>query len=160
MGFLKKKFFAKTGDSVSSRNFVLLLLLTPCSQLCFAPCFAPCCHDPFIVRSASNLFTVPWFQSVCASVSMFTINTGNCLFPFPSMFLFLFLYLYLSSTRVSVHMSRPPCVHTKSADSTSVASCSLRLGVLIVSVFIIESGRKFESLNPSVLPCRSRRLWV
>ena len=35
-----------------------------------------------------------------------------------------------------------------------VASCSL-----IVSVFIFASGRKFESLNSSVLPCRSLRLW-
>ena len=52
-----------------SRNSALLvaraLLL-----LCF--CFAPCCHDPSIVRSASNLSTVPWCHSVCASVSMFT----------------------------------------------------------------------------------------
>ena len=46
------------------------------------------------------------------------------------------------------------------SDQTSVASCSLRLGVLIVSVFIIVSERKFESLNPDVLPCRSLRLWI
>ena len=42
------------------------------------------------MRSASNLSTVPWFHSVCASVSMFTIITDNCLFPFLGMFLFLF----------------------------------------------------------------------
>ena len=42
-----------------------------------------------------------------------------------------------------------------SSDQTSVASCSLRLGVLIVSVFIFESERKSESLNPGALPCRS-----
>ena len=89
--------------SVSSHNFYCLLLLL-CS------CFAHCCHDPFIVTSASNLSTVHWFHSVCASVSMFTIITDNCLFPF----LGLFLFLFLRSTRVSVHISRPPCVHTKS----------------------------------------------
>ena len=36
--------------------FALALLI--CS------CFAHCCHDPFIVKSASNLSTVPWFHSV------------------------------------------------------------------------------------------------
>ena len=40
------------------------------------------------------------------------------------------------------------------SNQTSVASCSLRLAVLVVLVFIIESGRTFESLNPGVLPCR------
>ena len=59
--------------SQSSRNFVLLVAL------------APCYHGPFIVRCAPSLSTVSWFHSVSASVSMFTINTDNCLF------LFLFL---------------------------------------------------------------------
>ena len=56
-----------------------------CSLLLRCPCFAHCCHDPFIARSASNFSTFPRFHSVCASVSMFTINIDNCLF------LFLFL---------------------------------------------------------------------
>ena len=72
-------------------------------------CSAPCCHDPFIVRSASNLSTVPWFHSVCVSVSMFSTNADNCLF--------LFLFLFLCLPRVSVHISRPLCAHTKLADS-------------------------------------------
>ena len=46
------------------------------------------------------------------------------------------------------------------SDQTGVASSSLRLGVLIVSVFIIEPERKFESLNQGVLPCRSLCLWI
>ena len=111
LGF--KTFFANFPLSVHK------ILIDCCS--CFAlallllcSCACSCCHDPFIVRSASNLFIVPRFHSVCASVSMFTINTDNCLFPFLGMFLF------LSSTRVSVqisrplsvHRSRPPCVHT------------------------------------------------
>ena len=44
------------------------------------------------------------------------------------------------------------------SDQTSVASCSLRLGVLIVLVFIIEPERKFESLTPGVHPCLSLHL--
>ena len=59
---------------------------------CLASCncsgSAHCCHDPIIVRTAS---TFPWFHSVCASVSMFTINVDNCLFL--SLFLLLFHYL-------------------------------------------------------------------
>ena len=51
-----QKFFAKYGDSINSRNVVLLVALAPCS--CSLLCFAPCCHDPFIVRNASNLSTV------------------------------------------------------------------------------------------------------
>ena len=88
---------------------------------CFAPCscFAHCCHDPFIVRSASNLSTVPGFHSVRASVSMFVI-TDNCLFLF--LFLFQLLGGYLNTTRASVqpsrplhlHRSKPLRVHTKS----------------------------------------------
>ena len=46
------------------------------------------------------------------------------------------------------------------SDQTGVASCSLSLGVLIVSVFIIGPERKFESLTSSVLPSRSLRLWI
>ena len=45
-------------QSVHKISYCLLLLL--CS------CFAHCCHDPFIVRSASNLSTVPWFHPICA----------------------------------------------------------------------------------------------
>ena len=45
-------------QSVHKISYCLLLLL--CS------CFAHSCHDPFIVRSASNLSTVPWFHSICA----------------------------------------------------------------------------------------------
>ena len=113
LGF--KTFFANLPLSVHKipidccSCFALALLL-----LCSCAC--SCCHDPFIVRSASNLFIVPRFHSVCASFSMFTINDDNCLFPFLGMFLF------LSSTRVSVqisrpfsvHRSRPLCVHTRS----------------------------------------------
>ena len=57
-----------------------------------------CCHDAFIVRSAPNLSTVPWFHSVCA-VSMFTINADNCLLL--SLFLLLFL-VSPSLRRISV----------------------------------------------------------
>ena len=66
-----------------------------CSCFAHCTCFAHCCHDLFIVRSASNLTTVPWFHSVCASVSMFTINTGNC--PFLLLLLLLLLFLLLVS---------------------------------------------------------------
>ena len=59
---------------------------------CF--CFAHCCHDPIIMRSASNLSTVFWFQSVCASLSMFTINTDNC------------RVLFMCTYRGSVFMSK------------------------------------------------------
>ena len=87
-------------------SYCLLLLL--CS--CFAPCscFALCCHDPFTVRSASNLSSVPWFHAVCASVSMFMI-TDNCLCLF--LFLLLFLDKYLNTTRASVQPSRPLHLH-------------------------------------------------
>ena len=87
------KLFANQGDQSVSTKFRIAC----CS--CFAPCFAhcscvaPCCHDPFIVRSASNLSTVPWLPSVCASVSMFTINTDHCLFLF--LFLCWCLRLYI-----------------------------------------------------------------
>ena len=115
LGF--QAFFANSPLGVSQFTklllFVALALLLLCSLLC--SCFAHCCHDPFIVRSASNLSTVPWFHSVCASVSMFTI-IDNCLF------LFLFLGRYLDTPRASVqtsrplhlHRSKPPRVHTKS----------------------------------------------
>ena len=53
-----------------------------CWLLLQYPCFAHKCHDPFIVRSASNYSTFPRFHSVCASVSMFTINIDNYLFQF------------------------------------------------------------------------------
>ena len=54
-----------------------------CSLLLLCSCFPNCCHDPFIVRNASNFSTFPRFHSVCASVSMFiTINIDNCLFLF------------------------------------------------------------------------------
>ena len=104
------KVVRQVGRSVSLDEISHCLLLLHCSCFahcpCFAPCLAPCCHDPFIVRSASNLSTVPWFHSVCASVSMFTIDTDSCLF----LFLFLFLHrisVYIS--RVSVHISKPLC---------------------------------------------------
>ena len=114
LGLLKVlRQFTTWRQSVHKISFCLLLLLCACS------CFAHCCHDPFIVRSASNLSTVPWFHSVCASVSMLTI-INNCLFLF--LFLFLFLGRYLNTTRASVqpsrplhlHRSKPPLVHTKS----------------------------------------------
>ena len=74
--------------SQSSRNFALL----------------PCCHDPFIVRSAPNLSTVPWFNSISASVSMFTIDTGNCLLSVSVSVL-----VSPSLHRVSVYIPRPLC---------------------------------------------------
>ena len=48
--------------SQSSRDFAVLAC--SCFALCIAHClcFAPRCHDPLIVRSASNLSTVPWFH--------------------------------------------------------------------------------------------------
>ena len=113
-------------QSVHKISYCLLLLL------CY--CFAHCCHDPFLVRSASNFSTASWFHSVCASDSMFTI-TDNCLFLF--LFLFLFLDRYLNTTRASVQTSRPLHLHrskplrvhtksvyvrTKSADSAPVPS--------------------------------------
>ena len=48
-------------QSVHKISYCLLLLLCSCFARC--SCFAHCCHDPFIVRSASNLSTVPWFHS-------------------------------------------------------------------------------------------------
>ena len=67
-----------------------------CSLLLRCPCSVHCCHDPFIVRSASNLSTVPWFHSVCA----FTINIDNCLL--------LSLYVLVSPSlhRISVYVTR------------------------------------------------------
>ena len=72
----------QVGRSVGSHEISYCFLLLLCSLLLRCPCFADCCHDPFIVRSASNLSTFPWFHSVCASVSIFTINFDNCLFLF------------------------------------------------------------------------------
>ena len=100
--------------SVSSQKF----LLPCCSCFALCSCLAHCCHDPFIVRNASNLTAVPWFHSFCACVSMFTINVDNCLF----LSLFLFLCRYLNTTKASVqtsrplhlHRSKPPLVHTNS----------------------------------------------
>ena len=63
------KVVRQVGRSISIHEISYCLLL----MLCFAS--ARCCHDPFIVRSASNLSTVPGFHSVCASVLMITINT-------------------------------------------------------------------------------------
>ena len=60
-----------------SRKFALLVALVLLLALALL-------HAVMIVRSASNLSTFPWFHSVCASVSMFTINTDN----FLSLFLF------------------------------------------------------------------------
>ena len=93
------------------QNFLLLVALL------IALALQNCCHDPFIVRSASNSSTVPRFHSVYASVSMFAI-TDNCLF----LFLFLFLGRFLNTTRASVqpsiplhlHRSKPLHVHTYS----------------------------------------------
>ena len=42
-------------QSVHKISYCLLLLLCSCFARC--SCFAHCCHDPFIVRSASNLST-------------------------------------------------------------------------------------------------------
>ena len=81
-------------------QFAKIILLCSCVALC--ACFAHCCHYAFIVRSASNLSSVPWFHSATASVSMFTIN-DNCLF----LLLFQFLGRCLNTTRASVQTSRP-----------------------------------------------------
>ena len=88
------------------RQSVHKMFIACCCAHC--SCFAHCCHDPFIVRSASNSSTVPWFHSVCASVSMFAI-TDNCLFLFLFLFLSLFLFLdrYLNTTSASVQPSIP-----------------------------------------------------
>ena len=90
----------------------------PCSCLLLLLCSLLLLFAIMIVRSASNLSTVPWFHSVCASVSMITINTDNCLclFLFLFLFPFRFLFLFLCLPRVSVHISRPLCAHTKSAE--------------------------------------------
>ena len=98
--------FSTRRQSVHKIVFCFLSLL--CSCLAPYSCFAHCCHDPFTVSSASNLSTVPWFHSVCASVSMFVIS-DNCLFLF--LFLFLFLDKYLNTTRASVRPSRPLHLH-------------------------------------------------
>ena len=111
LGLLKVlRQFTTWRQSVHKISYCLLLLLCACS------CFAHCCHDPLIVRSASNLSNIPKFHSVCASVSMFTIINNWFLF------VFLFLGRYLNTTRASVqpsrplhlHRSKPPRVHTTS----------------------------------------------
>ena len=82
-------------------------MLCSCSRSC--PCFAHCCHDPFIVRNASNFSTFPRFHSVCASVSMFTINIDNCLFLFLCKclrFCNLGATSMIGSHQVSVHLYR------------------------------------------------------
>ena len=94
--------FTTWRQSVHKISYCLLLLLCSCFARC--SCFAHCSHDPFIVRSASNLSTVPWFHSIFASVSMFAI-TDNCLS------LFLFLGRYLNTTRASVQPSIPLHLH-------------------------------------------------
>ena len=106
-------FLASASPQIS---YSLLLLI--CS--CFAPCscFAHCCHDPFTVRSAVNLSTVPWFHSVCASVSMFMI-ADNCLF--------LSLGRCLNTTTVSVQTSRPLHLHRSSVHTKSVCTRSAYL---------------------------------
>ena len=81
------KVIRQIGRSVSIHEISYCLLLLLCSLLLLCPCFDNCCHDPFIVRSASNCSTFLRFHSVCASVSMFTINSDN----------FLFLLLFLVS---------------------------------------------------------------
>ena len=86
-----------------SRNFALLVALALLLAL------PPCCHDPSILRNASNLSTIFWFHSVCASVSMFTINTDNCVV------LFLFLFLPCTYRGLCVHRSGLQCARTGSA---------------------------------------------
>ena len=110
-------------QSTTSRQSVHKIFVAGCYCFahCFAPysCFAHCCLRPFIVRSASNLSTVPGSHSVRASVSMFTI-TDNCLFLF--LFLSLFLGRYLNTTMaveqpsrsLHLHRSTPRHVHIKS----------------------------------------------
>ena len=68
------------------------------STLC--PCFVNCCHDQFIVRSASNLSIVHRVHSAHTSVSMFTINTDNCLL--------LFLFLVSPSLQPRRHIHHRP----------------------------------------------------
>ena len=77
-----QKLFAKSGDQSAFTKFHIACCSCFARALLIAPCFAHCCHDPFIVRNASNLSTVPWFHSVCVSVSMFAINIDNCCFCF------------------------------------------------------------------------------
>ena len=92
-------------------NFSYCLLCLLCS--CFAPCscFAHCCHDPFIVRNASNLSTVPWFHSVCA----FASRCSKSLTTVYSCFCFGFWIRIWTPRKASVQPSRPKPlrVHTK-----------------------------------------------
>ena len=74
--------WADTCSAVPSTTLAhqILCCLLLCSLHLRCTCFAHCCHDPFIVRRASNF-----------STSMFTINIDNCLV------LLLFLLLFLVS---------------------------------------------------------------
>ena len=116
------------GRSVRIHEISHCVLLLLSSLLLRCPCFAHCCHDPFIVRSASNFSSFPWLHSVCASVSMFTINTDICLLLFlvsvavseiasPSLHR---ISVYLS--RVSVHISRPLCASELQPFTRSITS--------------------------------------
>ena len=73
--------FSPSWASVSAHKISrsILPLLRALPLLCFLPLLC-CCHDPFIVRSAQTRLTFHWFHSACRSVSMFTINAGDCLF--------------------------------------------------------------------------------
>ena len=96
------------GRSVSIHEISYCLLLLLCPLLLHCSCFAHCRHDPFIVRSASNLSTFLRFHSVCASLSMFAIDIDNC--PFRFLFLLLFLVSSESASEFSVYTYRGFCV--------------------------------------------------
>ena len=105
--------------SQSSRNFVLLVVL--------ALLLAHCRHDPFIVKSAQNLSTDPWFHSACASVSMFTINTDSCLF----LFLLLCLCLRVCSLGARSIIGSSPSSCSGVWDPCSVEYHSCKLAILL-----------------------------
>ena len=104
-------------QSVHKISHCSLLSLCSCSAHC--PCFAHCCHDPCIVRNASNSSSLLWFHSVCASVSMIT---DNCLF--------LFLFSVSVSGQVSEH-HEDLCetVETSSYAQIEAAACSYQVYV-------------------------------
>ena len=120
---LARQWASKSSSPISLLGVSQFNKISHCLLLLLCSCFAHCCHDPFIVWSASNLSTVPCFHSVCASVSMFAINTDNCLFPFPFPFLFLSsrgsLYTY-QGLFMCTDRDNSVYVHTKSADSAII----------------------------------------
>ena len=118
-------------------------------------CSAPCCHDPFIVRSAPILSTVPWFHSVCASVSMLAI-TDNCLFLF--LFQFLSLRRYLKTTRASVQTLRPLSLHQSKPLRVQNKSVYVR----IKSAYLLKRGHPGSAdfaPDPSSSPSSCSGVW-